>query len=405
MSRTSVRFVVGVAVACVGLILGITLRPVAGESAGLVRLCIVCGEVGVPNILLNVALYAPLGFALRLIAGSWIGAVLPAAALSLAVEVSQLWLPGRHTAVIDLAANSVGAALGAVLAVHRESWIRPRAPVARTLAVSWAGLVTGSFVLFAFVMRPSVPEGPLFAQWTPRLGTLEAYSGSILQARVGTHKVQNGALEDSEALRDSLLDAATIVTRFVAGDPSGSLAPVLRLVDGEGNEAFQLGVEGGDLVVRFRYRADDWKLARPDLRVRGVLSHVSRGDTVSVRVERGAGGPYEVSVTGRGQAMLGVPSARGWSLLRYPSAWPEAGLATLDAVWLLMLFTPLGYWSTSRGRAMVLASPALVLILSIPSVTGALDGQLIHAAIGVVGVAVGWVFRNRAATPCGVRAT
>jgi glycopeptide antibiotics resistance protein len=63
---------------------------------------------------LNVALFVPLGLVL-----GWIGRprwLAGAVALTVAVEVTQLWLPLREAEVIDVVTNSVGAFLGYALA-------------------------------------------------------------------------------------------------------------------------------------------------------------------------------------------------------------------------------------------------------------------------------------------------
>jgi glycopeptide antibiotics resistance protein len=63
---------------------------------------------------LNVALFVPLGLVL-----GWIGRprwLAGAVALTVAVEVTQLWLPLRESEAIDVLTNSAGAVLGYALA-------------------------------------------------------------------------------------------------------------------------------------------------------------------------------------------------------------------------------------------------------------------------------------------------
>ncbi len=63
---------------------------------------------------LNVALFVPLGMAVGLIARArWLWALV---ALSVTIEVVQLWLPERQTELIDVATNSAGAVLGYLMA-------------------------------------------------------------------------------------------------------------------------------------------------------------------------------------------------------------------------------------------------------------------------------------------------
>ena len=53
------------------VILFICLRPSGDESAAELGLCLICGDKGLASLLLNIVLYMPLGFALRLASGSW----------------------------------------------------------------------------------------------------------------------------------------------------------------------------------------------------------------------------------------------------------------------------------------------------------------------------------------------
>lgn len=66
------------------------------------------------NLILNIVLFLPVGFLYRLITGRR-GAFLLGAGISFGIESIQLFIPARTTSVIDLLANTVGAALGAML--------------------------------------------------------------------------------------------------------------------------------------------------------------------------------------------------------------------------------------------------------------------------------------------------
>ena len=388
------------------VILAVTLRPVRGDVEEFVRLCVLCGEAGVPNILLNVALYMPLGFALRSLSGSWLRASLLGASVSFGVEVAQLWIPGRHSTLIDFASNSSGAALGAALSGRRDWWLSPSNRLGPQLASLWAGFISSVLLIFALIMQPSVTDGPLYAQWTPVLGTLEAYSGEILQATVGEIEVGHGGLERVDELRASLYGAPTIRVRYIVGEPPTALAPILRLVDDVGNELFQLGADGVDLVVRFRYRADDLKLARPDIRLRDALHDTEPGDTVWTIVERPARGPYRLVLpTNEDIVVRAIPAARGWSMLRYPGTLTPGTKAALDVLWLVLLFAPIGYWApTWFGRLLSAALP-LVAMAALPHVTQILEGGIVAYSVGLGAVWLGSAIRSTAPTKCGPEAT
>lgn len=73
------------------------------------------------NLILNIVLFLPVGFLYRLITGRR-GALVLGAIISFSIETLQLFIPARTTSVIDILANTLGAALGAMLL----SLIEPR---------------------------------------------------------------------------------------------------------------------------------------------------------------------------------------------------------------------------------------------------------------------------------------
>ncbi|MFN0178638.1 MAG: VanZ family protein [Gemmatimonadales bacterium] len=77
------------------------------------------GFVTVADLVQNVALFVPLGFAVAFAGGR---ALLIGAVTSLAVEIAQQFIPGRFPSAVDFATNATGAALGAagyqILSVH-----------------------------------------------------------------------------------------------------------------------------------------------------------------------------------------------------------------------------------------------------------------------------------------------
>jgi len=75
----------------------------------------------IADVAVNIAIFAPLGWGLhrsarRLDLGPstrFLVVVGSAAAFSLAMETVQYWLPGRYSSIVDVAVNTVGAAVGA----------------------------------------------------------------------------------------------------------------------------------------------------------------------------------------------------------------------------------------------------------------------------------------------------
>jgi len=122
------------------------------------------------DLWLNIAVYVPLGFlaAELLRENGWRHpfriAVIAAALLSFSLEAAQLFLPGRVTAWHDWAANSLGALLGAALAMSSQGQRACRhleALRARLLAAPPQAEI-GALLLLVWLIAQSNPAIPFF---------------------------------------------------------------------------------------------------------------------------------------------------------------------------------------------------------------------------------------------------
>jgi hypothetical protein len=172
------------------------------------------------------------------------------------------------------------------------------------------------------------------------------------------------------------------------------LSPVLRLVDGEGREAFQLGVDRDELVVRMRYRADEAALTRPELRIIDWSSGLRVGDTVDVAIDRRPRGGVRVDIGDR-SALHGMTTGRGWSLVRYTGGVATAVQPVVDAAWMLLLLVPFGWWATSPRALLAGVLGFLALVLAVPLWIPLLPTTVTQAGAAVVGAVGGRVARVR----------
>lgn len=124
-----------IALAVTAWLLWMTLRPNTTVATDLAPLTVPATQRGISlywliGIAGNIVVFAPLGAAvalalgdhpakLRLLGGSGAGAL-----LSAAIELAQLALPSRVSAVGDWALNTVGAAIGAALAVFAPPYLK-----------------------------------------------------------------------------------------------------------------------------------------------------------------------------------------------------------------------------------------------------------------------------------------
>jgi VanZ family protein len=77
--------------------------------------CLWCGRHVLLDLILNVVLFMPLGAALRMRGFMMRRAALTGFVISTTVELAQYWIPGREPSARDIATNTIGALLGALL--------------------------------------------------------------------------------------------------------------------------------------------------------------------------------------------------------------------------------------------------------------------------------------------------
>jgi hypothetical protein len=258
------------------------------------------------------------------------------------------------------------------------------------MAAAAVGLTT---LLVGLALRPHLPDSDYWGQWTPDLGYLDAYGGRVLSAELAGMEIASRRIPPSVDPRRILDGDFVLAVRAIAGAAPERIAPIFSIYDGDQKEIVLLGAQGGDLVWRERTWARVLRLDQPDLRFRGALSQVERGDTINLAVTA-IGEDRCLALNGVRRCGLGPPAARGWSLLLYPEGIGERESRVLDALWLMFLFLPVGYAST-RVRVLLpatliaggtLAFAAYSTRLLLPSLWG-------WAAIGL-GLAAGWLLRN-----------
>jgi hypothetical protein len=145
--------------------------------------------------------------------------------------------------------------------------------------------------------------------------------------------------------------------------------------------------------VRRRYLADDLRMARPDLRLRGVLSEAVPGDTIGLLLEREAGGVEVLTVNGDA-VRIGFSPARGWSVFRYDSAWPDHVQILFDFAWLALLALPFGWWARSLPIFVVGSTLLVGTLLVFPRLAGTYPGTMPQAVAVVVFAATGCLLRT-----------
>lgn len=379
--------------------IGVVCLLPAGSRVSGFRACVLCSNNGaLASNILNVVLFMPFGAAVWMRTGSWKWAVLLGVLVSVGVEGAQTRIPGRFSTLEDLLANGLGALLGGVGAATWDVWFRPRRTNPLPV-VSWTLCVLSTLVVSGLLFEPTVPEGRIYAQWTPALEGRPPYAGHVLDARVGGEGLPNGPYEELSTLLPLLRAEPEYAVTFVAGEQSNRRVPIFRLVTRPERrrgwrEVTQLGAFGEDAFIRVRLRADDWLMDRPEIRLPGALAGVSPGDTLVVQYQPAPDGSLGLEWGGTA-TVHGFTLAQGWSLLAYAAHAPDPWYRVGDLVWLAVLFGPLGWWAMGPRSLFGAATLAGGGLLFVPTVTSALPTPppLILFACAVAGFA--YVARRR----------
>ena len=136
----------GMVIAILGwiAIASLTLKPHpadAGQVVDLPLTCLVCGESGAQDVVLNVLLFIPLGIGLGLWRLPRSRAIIAVVLTTLCVETIQFaFLAGRDASLSDVMTNSAGGLLGLAAGGNWRWLVQPGPRQARSLALLAAAL-------------------------------------------------------------------------------------------------------------------------------------------------------------------------------------------------------------------------------------------------------------------------
>lgn len=92
-------------------VMALTLRPSSASVGSLPSTCVLCGERGVVDLVLNIVLFLPIGVALGRLGVRPLMAVGLALVFSGGIELLQHVIPGRAPTWRDVVMNGIGAGL------------------------------------------------------------------------------------------------------------------------------------------------------------------------------------------------------------------------------------------------------------------------------------------------------
>ena len=269
----------------------------------------------------------------------------------------------------------------------------PSRRLAGAMTVGTGAAAAALFFMAGVLLAPSFPATIYYGQWTADLGYMEAYEGQVLEASLGSMFLGSERTSNPELAVDLLRSGAPLDAHAVAGPAPPALAPIVSILDESAVEILVLGADVTDLVLRARYRANELRLDRPDLRVRRALAATRPGDTIRLRAEnRGEG--YSLSLDGHEYAPLRHTPGEGWALLLHPehtAAWLDFALRL---AWVAGPLFLAGWWAPGLGWA----AGAFSIAMSGMMMASAM-GPLMHTAVAEIlaafaGVVLGVVLRR-----------
>lgn len=348
-------------IAFAALLIGIaTLVPVWGSPKPNVGFaCLLCGDAGASDLVLNVLLFLPLGVAVARGGMRPFHALGLGLALSGTIEIVQVMLPGRSATLRDVLSNSFGCWLGAYLTFGMHRWLAPARFA--SLRLWLAVLVSVSAVAFTGIMLRTAPsDGMLFVHWSPRQRHLQPWTGRILVAHIGSRALPRGPERDPAALRSALALGDSIRIRGRAGDATTRLGGIMTISDLRRNEVLLIGPRGTDLIVRSRRKAADLRFNAPEVRFPGLLGTVPAGAPMDLTVA----GTHDLPCVRLNSATQCAPRASagsGWALLRFQGSGHPLVHSLLDALTLLVLASPVGLLLRVAPRMHRLLAPLALL--------------------------------------------
>lgn len=326
-----------------------TLSPVSGDRG--TTLCIVCGPTAGTDMIMNLALFLPLGAALALLGASWRTALACGLGATLIIEMLQLMLPiGRVASVSDVVMNLLGTAIGFQLASNRRRILYPRSPSSMRFlivgSIAWLAILG----LTALGMRPSHPRGQYIGQFSPDVEDFDRHGGRVQAARLSGFDLPDGPLPNTDAVRAAMRTRTQldVTAQFVTH--RGRLAPVVRVVDAADREVALLAQRQQDLLFRTRVLASNLRLVTPAVIMFDPLASVdlANGLTMVVDAER-RGGHLRMSAYGRVK-LLPLHSGAGWMFFAPATTMLYHAPDVASAIWVGIPLLILGYWAGRRAR-------------------------------------------------------
>jgi VanZ family protein len=354
-----------------------------------------CHSEGLRDLLSNILLFMPLGWALS----HWMR---PRRALGLcllatiAIETLQATvLTGRDSSLRDILSNTAGGAIGIWLFGSWRSLLWPDTRVSRALGLLatavWAVVLTCS--AYGTGLAPSTRTW--FGLWTTQYGEYAQYPGKLLSLDVNGATPPHGEMPEPIPLRGAMNQNSFLLrAKVISGPEPRRTAPIFSIVDRNHDEQLVVGQDRYALLLQVRTRFEQWEF-RPLIARLAMFPGRAEGDTVNIEAGKEAGDLVLRASTATEHAEVKLPLTAGWGWaamlpFRYPV---QVEWLLLNPLWLAGLILPVGYWFGRAGPVAGLVATMAVLavgLLAAPLVAGSAPTVGVEWIGALGGAALGW---------------
>ena len=243
-----------------------TLRPAPEQAAAIASLkwyCVVCGDSGVADVLLNILLFLPLGAILHAQGWPFRRTLLVVAAISTSIELIQgQFLVGRDASIGDVLSNATGGGLGWFGYLGGQALRRPTVSMARRGTVATLGIMTMLWLATGAGLQPSLTGRDPWIGQPAHIGRgPQPFPGTLHRATIDGIEIPNDEMPSRAPWRDSI--AIELNATRTSGEIFNRGIVLLRIVDTAQNVEVAMDQRGEDAWLRLRLRGADWLLHNP----------------------------------------------------------------------------------------------------------------------------------------------